>query len=219
MKIFLDTAHIPAIKELIKTGLIDGVTTNPTHLSKEGVDPRKQVLEICCLLPDGEISVEVTEVEPEAVYKQAKEIFALAQNVIVKIPCHKKYYAIIKQLTAENVLVNVTLVFSLAQGLCMSKLGVHYISPFIGRLFDHGFDGLLLLHQLRKMIDDYAFSTQILAASVRNEDHFTGSIEAGVDVITVSPEVFEKIIHNKLTDEGITKFLNDWKKLNITHFP
>ncbi len=112
MKIFLDTANIEAIKKWSTTGIIDGVTTNPSHLSKEGVDPKKRVLEICSLLPEGEISVEVTEKDPQAVYKQAKNIAQLAENVLVKIPCHKDYYSIIKQLVDEGVRINSTLVFS-----------------------------------------------------------------------------------------------------------
>jgi transaldolase len=219
MKIFLDTANIPAIKQLIPTGLIDGVTTNPTHLSKEGNDPKKQVLEICALLPHGEISVEVTEMEPNALYKQAQAIAHLSDNIIVKIPCHKNYYAVIKKLVAEKIPINVTLVFSLTQGLMMSKLGVRYISPFMGRLDDNGGDSIALLAQLRSMIDQYNYSTHILAASVRNGEHCNGAIIAGADVITLSPELLEKICAHPLTDQGMAQFLHDWKKLNITQFP
>ena len=219
MKIFLDTANIPAIKQLIPTGLIDGVTTNPTHLSKEGNDPKKQVLEICALLPHGEISVEVTAMEPDTLYKQAKAIAHLSDNIVVKIPCHKNYYAVIKKLVAEKIPINVTLVFSLTQGLMMSKLGVRYISPFMGRLDDSGGDSIVLLKQLRNMIDRYNYSTDILAASVRDIEHFNGAIVAGADVITVSPELLEKVCAHSLTDQGMAQFLHDWKKLNITQFP
>src|SRR5579863_7035366 len=162
MKIFLDTADYDAIVQWSKTGIIDGVTTNPTHLSKAGKDPKSQVLSICSLLPHGIISVEVVETEPEAVYKQARALFDLADNIAVKIPCHKDYYSVIKRLVKEGVRLNITLVFSLAQGLMMSKLGVNYISPFVGRLDDNGGDGIDLVMQLRYMIDRYAFTTQVL---------------------------------------------------------
>jgi len=136
MKIFLDTANIVAIKKLIPTGLIDGVTTNPSHLSKESGDIKKHILGICELLPQGEISVEITEQDPDAVYKQAKLIAALASNVVVKIPCHVMYYSIINRLVDEGITLNITLVFSLTQALMMAKLGVQIISPFMGRLDD-----------------------------------------------------------------------------------
>ncbi len=142
MKIFLDTAHVQSIKKLAQTGVIDGVTTNPSHLSKEGGDPVKVVNEICALLPEGEISVEVTEKKPEDVYKQAKKIASLADNVLVKVPCHLVYYPVIKRLVEEDVKLNITLVFSVVQGLMMGKLGVHYISPFIGRWDDIDVDAV-----------------------------------------------------------------------------
>lgn len=219
MKIFLDTANIQAIKKWMLTDLIDGVTTNPTHLSKEGGDPKKRVLEICSLLPDGEISVEVTEKEPEAVYKQAKAIAALAENVVVKVPCHAQYYEIINRLVQEQVRLNITLVFSLTQGLMMCKMGVSMISPFVGRLDDNGQNGMALVMHLRDMIDQYGYETELLAASLRTVEHFHGAIEAGADIATLPVEVFEKSLAHPLTDQGIEKFDADWKKLGIAQFP
>jgi transaldolase len=219
MKIFLDTAHIPSITEWARTGIIDGVTTNPTHLSKEGNDPKAQVLAICALLPTGEISVEITEIDPQAVYHQAQAIVQLAQNIIVKIPCHKDYYDIIKRLVAEGVRINVTLLFSLAQALMMCKLGVYYISPFIGRLDDTGVDGAALLTEIRCMIDEYNFTTQILAASLRSVEHVNAAIMAGADVATMPSDLLEKAVAHPLTNQGMTRFLDDWKKLNIKKFP
>jgi len=219
MKIFLDTANITDIKKWVATGLIDGVTTNPSHLSKEGNDPKQQVLEICALLPDGEISIEVTEKEPEAVYKQAKLIAALAENVVVKIPCHADYYEVINRLVQEDVKLNITLVFSLLQGLMMCKLGVAMISPFVGRLEDIKIDGINLLEQLRDMVDMYGYETEILAASLRNVEHFHKAVAAGVDIVTIPVAVFEQAIRHPLTDQGIIKFDADWKKLGITQFP
>jgi transaldolase len=219
MRIFLDTANVASIQKWGQTGLIDGVTTNPTHLSKEGGDPKKVVLEICALLPHGEISVEVTEEKPEAVYKQAKIIAALAPNVLVKVPCHKQYYLVIKRLVDEGVKLNITLVFTLVQGLIMCKLGVQYISPFVGRLDDIEAHGIQLLYDMRHMIDMNEFKTKILAASLRHERHVHDAILAGVDAITVPIDVFEKCLDHPLTDKGMATFLADWKKLGVKQFP
>lgn len=219
MKIFLDTAHIPAIKKWAPTGLIDGVTTNPSHLSKEGGDAKKQVLEICSILPLGQISVEVTEHDPEAVYKQAKAIAALSKNIVVKVPCHADYYVIIKRLVDDGVKLNITLVFTLLQGLMMSKIGVEIISPFVGRWDDIDVEGIEIVYQMRHMMDQYNFKTKILAASLRGVRHFNKSIEAGADIVTVPIDVFEKAIAHPLTDQGIAKFDADWKKLGIKQFP
>lgn len=219
MKIFLDTANLDAIKKWADTGLINGVTTNPTHLSKEKNDPKNQVLAICAALPNGEISVEITEKEPEAVYKQARTIAALAKNIVVKVPCHKDYYAVIHRLVKDGVPINVTLVFTLIQGLMMCKLGVKYISPFVGRLDDIDSDGIQLLYDLRDMVDEYDYKTEILAASLRHTQHVHDAIRAGSDVVTVSPAVFEQIIEHPLTNAGIAQFDADWKKLGINVFP
>jgi transaldolase len=219
MKIFLDTANTELIKQWAHTGLIDGVTTNPTHLSKEGGDPTATVLAICDMLPLGVINVEVTETEPEAVYMQARKIAALSDNIAVKIPCHPKYYTVIKKLVEEGISINITLLFSLAQGLMMAKLAVDYISPFIGRLDDIGSNGIELIHQLRHMLDWYGFETELLAASIRDIDHFEKIIMAGADIATLPAAVFEQSLNHQLTDKGMEQFLADWKKLNVARFP
>lgn len=219
MKIFLDTADVQAIKKWSSTGLIDGVTTNPTHLSKAGGNPVEVVKEICMLLPEGEISVEVTEQDPEAVYRQAREIAAIAQNVLVKVPCHLRYYEIINRLQQDSVPLNITLVFSLEQGLMMSKLAVDYVSPFVGRLDDIQVNGVELFYDLCAMRDEYDFDTGILAASIRNGRHFREAILAGVDAITVPIHVLEEVTQHKLTDKGIEQFNADWAKLGIKKFP
>ncbi len=219
MKIFLDSANLKAIKEWKETGLIDGVTTNPTHLSKEGKDPSAQVKAIAKLLPKGSISVEVTEKKPDAVYKQAMAIAKLARNIVVKIPCHKDYYHVIAQLVKDGVKLNITLVFSLVQALMMAKLGVHYISPFVGRLDDIDVEGVDLLYTIRHMLDEYGFETQLLAASIRGVEHFHAAIMAGSDVITVPIAILEKASQHVLTDQGIAKFDKDWKKLGVRKFP
>lgn len=219
MKIFLDTANIASIKKWTSTGLIDGITTNPTHLSKEKTDPKKTVLEICKLLPEGHISIEVTDLDPKQVYKQAKAIAKLADNVWVKIPCHAQYYELIKKLVDEEVKLNITLVFTVLQSLMMCKLGVYYISPFVGRWEDIDVDGMAFIPQMREMIDFYGFETKILAASIRTVQNFHDAMLAGADAITLPVDVFEKSISNPLTDQGIEKFNKDWKKLGIKQFP
>lgn len=219
MKIFLDTAHLESIEKWAATGLIDGVTTNPTHLSKEGTDPKKLILKICKLLPEGEISVEVTQDDPKKVYEQALAIANLSDNILVKIPCHVRYYEVILKLVQEGIPVNITLVFTLLQSLMMCKLGVHYISPFVGRWDDIDIDGITLIPEIRNMVDMYLFDTQILAASLRTVPQFHDAIRAGADAVTLPVEVLEKATTHILTDQGIAKFNADWQKLGIKNFP
>ncbi|MFZ5953918.1 MAG: transaldolase family protein [Candidatus Dependentiae bacterium] len=218
MKIFLDTASIDDIKQFVQFGIIDGVTTNPTHLYKAGKAPLDTVKEITSLLKNGVISVEVTEEEPDAVYQQAKRIAHIAPNVVVKVPCHEKYYEVINKLVQEEVPLNITLVFSLLQSLMMCKLGVRYISPFVGRLDDIDADGSGLLHDLRQMVDTYNFKTQILAASIRSVDDFHQAVMAGADVVTLPTEVLRKALQHPLTDKGMKLFLDDWRKLGYKSF-
>ena len=219
MKIFLDTANLKAIEKWKPTGLIDGITTNPSHLSAAGGDPKKQAQAIAQLMPKGAISVEVTEKKPDAVYQQAKAIAQLAKNIVVKIPCHADYYEIIAKLSNEGVKLNITLVFTLVQSLLMCKMGVQYISPFIGRWDDIDVDGSQLLYRIRHMIDLYGYKTELLAASIRGVRHFHEAIMAGADVATVPVDVFEKVVSHILTDQGIEKFDKDWKKLGVRTFP
>ncbi len=219
MKLFLDTSHIPSIEKWAAMGVLDGVTTNPTSLSKEGGSPLEVVRKICELLPDGDISVEVTELDPKAVYEQALRIADIAENVVVKIPCAPQYYKAIAKLADHGIPVNITLVFSVTQALVMSKLGVYYISPFVGRLDETGVDGIQLLHDIRAMIDECGYETEILAASVRSVEKLEQAIGAAPDCITLPVEVLEEAVQHPLTSAGIEKFLADWKKLNITRFP
>ncbi len=191
MKIFLDTANIEFIKRWADTGLVDGITTNPTHLSREGGNPTSMVQEICKLLPAGDVSVEITEKEPEAVYKQAKAIAALGKKIVVKIPCHKDYVPIIGRLVDEGVAINITLVFTLAQALMMCKLGVRYVSPFVGRWDDIDADGIQVIADIRCMIDEYSYETELLAASLRHMRHLHDAILFGADVATVPVKLFD----------------------------
>ena len=219
MKLFLDTAHLASIKKWADSGLIDGITTNPTHLSKETGLPSEIVKQICVVLPEGEISVEVTEKTSEAVYEQAKKIAALSENVIVKIPCYSGYIPIIKKLVDEGVGINITLVFSAMQALMLAKLGVMYVSPFIGRLDDIDSDGIQLIADIREMFETYDFETEILAASLRSVRQVHQVALLGAHVATIPVEIFEKLLLHPLTEKGMATFDADWQKLGVKHFP
>ncbi|MBD3272798.1 fructose-6-phosphate aldolase [Candidatus Dependentiae bacterium] len=212
MKIFLDTANRELIKSWIPTGVINGVTTNPSLLSKEDPDV-KSVLKDICDIVKGDVSIEVVEKEPEKVYKQAIQISKLAKNVVVKIPFSREYLPVISQLTKEGVKINVTLIFSLVQALLVAKLGVKYISPFIGRWDDIDVDGINLIQDLVIMQENYGFESKILAASIRNVIHLQKSILIGADVATIPPTLLDKVFNHPLTLQGIDKFDADWKKL------
>lgn len=213
MKIFLDTANRDVIKKWAATGLVDGVTTNPTLLSKEGTDT-KQVLKDICAMVDGPVSIEVVEKSPEGVLAQAREIAKFAKNVVVKIPFAEQYLPIIKTVVDEGIHVNVTLVFTPIQTLLVAKLGATYISPFLGRWDDIGVDGVAMLEEVVTARDMYNFPSQIIAASIRSISHWQKIIPTGVDIVTIPPAVMEAAMKHPLTERGIELFDNDWKKLN-----
>jgi transaldolase len=212
MKIFLDTANREMIKKWSSTGIIDGVTTNPSLLSKEGPNTREVLVDICKMV-DGDVSIEVVKKLPDEVYKQAKEISALAKNVVVKIPYAYEYLPVIKKLSAEGVRINVTLIFSMLQALLVAKLNAAYISPFIGRLDDIDINGLNLIEELVAMKHQYSFDSEILAASIRHVMHWHETVLIGADVATVPPKLLDQIMHHPLTEKGIKKFDDDWNKL------
>ena len=212
MKLFLDTADREEIKQWMPTGLIDGITTNPSHLSKQGTNTKQVLLDICEMVP-GDVSIEVVEKEAEAVYAQAKEIAALANNVVVKIPFAKEYLPVIKRLVDEDVALNITLVFSMLQALLVAKLGVRYISPFIGRWDDIDTDGLTVLNQFIEMKHTYDFESQILAASIRHVMHWHHAAILGADVATLPAALLDKLMNHPLTERGIAKFDADWATL------
>lgn len=219
MKLFLDTADIEHIKKWSETGLIDGVTTNPSHLSKEAGLPTDIIRQIAHILPEGDISVEVTETEPRAVYEQAKKIVQLGDNMIVKIPCHSSYFSVIAQLVAEDVAINITLVFSSLQAVAMAKLGVLYVSPFVGRIDDMGYDGITVIEEIKEIYTCYGFETEILAASIRSVKDMKGALLAGADCITIPIDICEKAFDHPLTLSGMQKFMHDWQQLGIKDFP
>ncbi len=220
MRLFLDTASIEVINKWVETGVVNGITTNPSHLAKEGGDPTSQVKKICELMkPYGDVSVEVTEVDPANIYKQAHEIAKLSDNIVVKVPCAHQYYITIKRLVEDGLKINATLVFSLEQSLMMAKLNVHYISPFIGRLDDIGTDGQVLIEEIRTMLNVYGYESKLLAASIRTVGHVHGVLLSGADIATLPVGVFEKMMEHPLTVKGMKLFNDDWRKLNISKFP
>ncbi len=214
MKIFLDTANRELIKKWLPTGLIDGITTNPSHLSKEGSDVKQVISDICAMVP-GPISVEVVEKTPEAVYAQAKHITTFGEQVVVKIPCASQYFPVIHKLVQEGVSINVTLVFTPLQALMVAKLGVMLISPFVGRWDDIGVDGFTLLEETVNIKNLYDFDAEILAASVRSPLQWQKIAQLGVDAVTVPPAVFEQAINHPLTEKGMAIFDADWNKLGV----
>lgn len=217
MKLFLDTANLESIQHWAY--LLDGVTTNPSHLAKEGKNPTEQVIKICTIMKNKDVSVEITQKDPQDVYLQAKKIAALHDSVVVKIPCHRDYYQIIHKLVQEKIKINITLVFTLEQAWIMCKMGVRYISPFVGRWDDLDVDGSELLYELREMVDQYNYTTEILAASLRHIRHVHEAIMACADIATMPPIALERISEHILTDKGIALFDQDWKKLEVTSFP
>lgn len=212
MKLFLDTANIKLIKEWIPMGVIDGLTTNPSLLSKEGTNVHDVLLDICNIV-DGDVSIEVVEKDPQAVYEQAIQISKLAKNVVVKIPFDRKYLSVISKLVKQGIQINVTLIFSLVQALLVAKLGVKYISPFIGRWDDIDVDGMTLIRDLVIMKKNYGFKSEILVASIRNVIHLQKSILLGADIATIPPALLDKLFKHPLTLQGIEKFDADWAKL------
>lgn len=212
MKLFLDTADPVAIAYWVKMGIVDGVTTNPTHLSQQGKETKKVLLDICSMV-EGDVSIEVVEKSPDDVYRQALEISRLAPNVVVKIPFAKEYLSVIKRLADEGIKLNITLIFSALQALLVAKLNVTYISPFLGRLDDIGVNGMDLLHEIIALKETYGFDSQVLAASIRSLAHWKESVLAGADVVTLPVKVLEQAMVHPLTEQGIEKFDADWKKL------
>ena len=212
MQIFLDTANREIIKKLLPTGLIDGITTNPTNLSAEGYNTKEILADICAMV-SGDVSIEIVERDPIIAFKQAIEIAQFAPNTVVKIPCLPELLPVIKKIVDAKIKVNVTLVFSDIQALAVAKLGVCYISPFVGRWDDIGEDGLNFLDELVDIKNTYDFSANILAASIRSVYQWRRAAHAGVDAITLPPRVFEQGLRHPLSDHGVTLFEHDWKKM------
>ncbi|MFB3114254.1 MAG: fructose-6-phosphate aldolase [Nitrosopumilaceae archaeon] len=212
MKIFLDTANLESIKMYNDMGLLDGITTNPSLLAKEGGDPHKTMEEIVGIIK-GDVSLEVVATEYDGMMEEGRRLRKYGENVVVKCPMTADGLKACKALTAEGIPVNVTLVFSPNQALLAAKAGAKYVSPFIGRLDDVGKDGMLLIKEIKQIFSNYNFGTQILVASIRHPMHVVDAAKIGADVVTLPAAVLEKMLKHQLTDIGLKNFLADWEKL------
>lgn len=211
MKFFVDTADVNEIRELSDTGLLDGVTTNPSLIMKSGRDIMEVTKEICDIV-DGPVSAEVTATDFEGMMKEAEVLSKIADNICIKVPLTMDGLRACKAITSSGRLVNVTLCFSANQALLAAKAGATFISPFIGRLDDMGIDGMDLIAEIRTIYDNYDFSTEILAASIRTVNHVKQAALIGSDVATVPPSVLKALVKHPLTDKGLEAFLADWAK-------
>ncbi len=212
MKFFIDTANLDEIREAAELGLIDGVTTNPSLVAKEGdIDFKERIAEICEIVP-GDVSAEVTAIDTEGMLKEGRELAKIADNVVIKCPLTWDGLKATRIFSEEGTKTNVTLCFSASQALLAAKAGAGYISPFIGRLDDISQNGMDLIADIVQIYDNYGFETEILAASIRHPMHIVDCALAGADVATVPFDVFKKIVKHPLTDRGLDAFLADWKK-------
>lgn len=211
MKFFLDTANIDEIKRISYLGLVDGVTTNPTIISREGKDFKSVIKEICSIV-DGPVSAEVISTDCEGMVQEAEEISKWSSNVVVKIPLTEDGLEAVNILSKKGIKTNVTLVFTVAQGLMAAKAGATYISPFVGRLDDIASDGIDLIKKLKTILTEYNYDTKIIAASIRNIKHLENSALSGAHIATIPGTLFSKLWQHPLTDSGIQQFLDDWKK-------
>lgn len=211
MKFFVDTADVEEIKSLAATGLLDGVTTNPSLIAKSGRDFKEVIREICSLV-DGPVSAEVVATDAEGMIEQGKTLAALADNVAIKVPLTMEGLKACKHFTSQGTMVNVTLCFSAAQALLAAKAGATFISPFVGRLDDIAQDGLTLIADICQIYAQYDFKTEVLVASVRHPVHVVDSAKMGAHVATVPPKILHQLVKHPLTDKGLEAFLADWAK-------
>ena len=212
MKLYLDTANVKEIQEGAKLGLVDGVTTNPSLVAKEGRSFKDMLLEICKMV-DGPISAEVVAIESEAMIKEGRDLAKVHKNIVVKVPLIPEGLRATKQLAAEGIRVNVTLCFSPTQALLAAKAGAWCVSPFIGRLDDVSSDGMALIRQIVTIYKNYDFKTQVLVASVRHPQHVVEAALAGGHICTMPYTVFKQLVKHPLTDLGLKKFLADWEAM------
>ena len=210
MKFFVDTADTNDIRDLAETGLLDGVTTNPSLINKAGRDFLEVVKEICDIVP-GPVSAEVVALEHKEMMREAEVLRKIGDNVTIKVPLTPDGLKACKALTADGTMVNVTLCFSAAQALLAAKAGATFISPFVGRHDDVAFDGMQLIGDIRLIYDNYDFATQILVASVRHPMHVVDAAKLGADVMTAPPKIIHQLFKHPLTDVGIAGFLKDWQ--------
>lgn len=217
MKFFIDTANLKEIQEANDLGVLDGVTTNPSLMAKEGITGKQNILEHyvkICQLVEGDVSAEVVATDYEGIIREGEELAALHQNIVVKVPMIKDGVKAIKYFSQKGIKTNCTLVFSAGQALLAAKAGATYVSPFIGRLDDVATDGLQLIEQIVQIYNNYGFDTQVLAASIRHVMHLVQCAEIGADVATCPLNVITGLLKHPLTDIGLEKFLADYRKGN-----
>jgi len=210
MKFFIDTADVEEIRDLAATGLLDGVTTNPSLVAKTGRDFFEVVAEICDIV-DGPVSAEVTAVETDAMLAEARVLTQIAGNIVIKVPLTWDGLKACRALADAGTMVNVTLCFSANQALMAAKAGANFISPFVGRIDDIGQDGMQVVAEILEVYDNYDFDTEVLVASVRSPQHVLQAARLGADVCTIPPQVLRQLVHHALTDKGLSAFLADWQ--------
>ncbi|WPD23442.1 MAG: fructose-6-phosphate aldolase [Candidatus Electrothrix aestuarii] len=211
MKFFIDTANIDEIKKGLELGMVDGVTTNPSLISKEQ-RPFTEILADICALVDGPISAEVISLDAEGMVTEARELAAINENIVIKVPMTEDGLKAVKRLSAENIKTNVTLIFSTTQALLAAKAGATYVSPFVGRLDDIALDGMELISEIMTIFANYSLPTEVIVASVRSPQHVSQSALIGADIATIPYKVIAQLAKHPLTDIGMEKFLADWEK-------
>ena len=216
VKIFLDTANIEAIKKYNDMGILDGVTTNPTLLAKEKGDPIEIMREIVRIV-NGPVSLEVVSTDTEGMVEEARRLVKFGSNVVVKIPMIADGLKAIRMLSMEGIKTNCTLIFSANQAILAAKAGATYVSPFIGRLDDAGHEGMQIIRDIVQIFRNYKFDTKVLVASVRHPLHVVEAAKIGADIVTMPPDVLEKMLKHPLTDKGLSIFLDDWEKVKRIH--
>ena len=211
MKIFLDTANVKEIREAAELGLVDGVTTNPSLLAKEAAPYREVLAEICALV-EGPISAEVVSTDAPGMVREGRDLAKIARNIVVKCPLTGEGLKAVRELAKDGIRSNVTLCFSAPQALFAAKAGAYIVSPFVGRLDDIGTNGMSLIKDVKQIYRNYAFETQILVASIRNPLHVIEAALIGADIATMPAKVYQSLLKHPLTDIGLERFLDDWKK-------
>jgi transaldolase len=214
MKFFLDTANINEIREAAATGVLDGITTNPTLISKEGNSFEDQLVKICAIV-DGPISAETVSPDASGMVAEGRHLAKLHRNIVVKCPMTREGLKATKTLTDEGIRVNVTLVFSAPQAILAAKAGAYFVSPFVGRLDDIGQNGMDLIRDIVQIYSNYEFKTEVLVASVRHPIHVVEAGLIGADICTLPAKVFEQMLKHPLTDRGVEQFLKDWEKVPV----
>jgi transaldolase len=211
MQLFLDTTDTAVLRTAVETGLVDGVTTNPSLIAKSGRPMAEVIAEICDLV-EGPVSAEAVASDVETMLAEGKHLATIAPNVTVKLPMTREGLIVCRELSMLGIKTNVTLCFSANQALLAAKAGATFVSPFIGRLDDYGFDGMELIREIRAVYDNYGFDTEILAASIRNASHVKDAAMIGADCATIPPGVFAELIKHPLTEKGLEQFMSDWAK-------